>query len=256
MSNRKYNLKKDDLKKVFDLKTNEYCYSLNYVTHLVPLPYENLDIKTKIALLRENKKLLKDKDLLFMEQQKAQEKINRINKAKERNNYLKSIGFSCDSFVCYNHENGSVSDNLNAYLEELLNEEHVLIGIHRVGYYFNDEIKQDIFENGLILSGHLSSGGLIQDTHIRYNVSYYPDNHEILSQLMYAGGYKDSKGSILIRIPDSELEKLDDLYISDGIQPRLNPKYIVGYVPVYENSHIENIEMNPNFVKEKETYLK
>lgn len=253
---KKYNLGNDKLIKVFDLKTNQYNYAIDHVSYMEPIDYKTLDTKTKKSLLKENKNLLLNKELLEYEQNKALEKQNKMIKSKERFNYLKSIGFECDSFVCYSQNKGSISDNLKQYLDDLLNEENVLVGIHRVGPFFDKEAEQDIFENGLMMTGHLSSGAVVSKPDLRHNVSYYPDNDEILKQLMYAGGYKNSKGSILIRIPDNKLETMDDLYITNGVEVRLNPKYIVGYVPVYENNHIENIEMNPNYIKEKETYLK
>lgn len=63
---------------------------------------------------------------------------------------------------------------------------------------------------------------------------------------MYANQYKNSKGGILIRIPDSDLT--GNIFITDkNGQTRLNPKYIVGYIPVDENHHIEEIiQINSN----------
>ena len=66
-------------------------------------------------------------------------------------------------------------------------------------------------------------------------------------------------GSLTVTLYDNQIEQLKTLAErskENGVEVRLNPKYIVGYVPVYENNHIENIEMNPNYIKEKETYLK
>ena len=68
----------------------------------------------------------------------------------------------------------------------------------------------------------------------------------IIKELMYADEYKDSKGSILIRIPDYDLDK-NIFVIDDNGRTRLNPKYIVGYVPVYENHHLESI-ITPNMI--------
>ena len=64
---------------------------------------------------------------------------------------------------------------------------------------------------------------------------------------MYADLYKDSVGSILIKIPDNVLESGEDIFVHDGIANRLNPKYIIGYVPLYKEHHIENIIFNPKF---------
>ena len=64
---------------------------------------------------------------------------------------------------------------------------------------------------------------------------------------MYADLYKDSVGSLLIKIPDSVLENGEDIFVHDGIGNRLNPKYILGYVPLYPNHHIEKIIENKFF---------
>lgn len=252
---KKYNLEKDKLIKCFDSKNNQYYYSLDHISYLEPVKYKDLDIKTKKKLLYENKNLLLNKELFLKEQEKARIKEEKNQKAKERFNYLKSIGYTCDSFLCFKQKKGYVSAKLQKELDELVNEENVLIGIHRVGQFFNENIKQDIFDNGLIMTGHLNSGAVGQ-VNLGLNISYYPDNSQIINQLIYANAYKNSTGSILVRIPDSVLENPTDLYIYNGSQARLNPKYIVGYVPIYEDAMIEKIDYNPNFVKEKETYLK
>lgn len=88
------------------------------------------------------------------------------------------------------------------------------------------------------MTGHLGSG-VVGNPELRNNVSYYPDNTTIIKELMYADTYKESIGSILIRIPDYDLR--ENIFITDinGLI-RLNPKYNVGFVPV-NNHKIERI---------------
>ena len=57
---------------------------------------------------------------------------------------------------------------------------------------------------------------------------------------MHANAYKNSKGSILIRIPDNDLSGNIFITDKDGLI-RLDPKYIIGYVPLEPNNHIETI---------------
>lgn len=129
---------------------------------------------------------------------------------------------------------------MNQFLDNLLSEDNVLIGIHRVGNNFSKEKKDDIFNNGLKITGHFD-GAVDSTKQLNNNVSYYPNNHKIKKKLMYADQYKSSVGSILIRIPDEKLEVNNDILLNVNNEIRLNPKYIVGYVPLYQNNTIKNI---------------
>lgn len=235
---KKYNRENDYLRRCFDPITCEYYYVKLIAGQEKRLLFDELDIKTKKELLKDNKNLLTNKQLLNTE-------IDNYNK-KVRFEYLKSIGYTCSSFQVMGEVHGTMSDDMRDYLDELLNEDNVLIGIHRVGSYFNQNDLDDIFEDGLKMTGHLG-GAVSTSTELGQNVSYYESNKIIETELMYANLYKDSVGSILIKIPDSVLESGEDIFLFDGTTNRLNPKYIIGYVPLYENHHIENIVFNPKF---------
>ena len=59
--------------------------------------------------------------------------------------------------------------------------------------------------------------------------------------------------TILIRIPDVDLEQTIFVIDSNG-KTRLNPKYIVGYVPLYENHHLETIITPQMILKNNSSY--
>ena len=165
---------------------------------------------------------------------------------------LKSLGFSCDSFEYLGPAQGTMSREMEALLSRLISEENVLLGIHRIGDNDSKEKIEDILTNGLEITGHL--GGVAQSNkELKNNVSYYPNNKTIIKELMYADKYKNSKGSILIRIPDEDLKQNIFINTSDG-ETRLNPKYIVGYVPVYKNHHLELITTLETIKKSKYSY--
>ena len=235
---KKYNKEEDRLSRYFDPNTCEYYYAKIIVGQIKRLSFDELDRKTKKELLNENKNLLLNKELLNKE-------IEDYN-MRARFDYLKSIGYVCTSFQAMGKINGTMSDNMRKYLDQLLNESNVLIGIHRVGSKFSQETLDDIFKNGLKMTGHMG-GAVSTATELGHNVSYYASNKIIEKELMYADLYKDSVGSILIKIPDSVLESGEDIFVYDGIGNRLNPKYIIGYVPLYKDHHLENIVFNPNF---------
>lgn len=235
---KKYNIKKDYLRKRFDPNKREYYYTkiIEGKEHIIP--FEDLDRNSKKTLLEYNKQLLTDLELL-------NEEINKYNELIRRE-YLQSIGYTCNSFKTLEDVKGTASRKMEEYLDNLLSEENVLVGLHRVGSEFNKNTLNDIFTNGLKITGHMG-GAVLSKKVLRNSVSYYPTNKTVKKELMCANEYKNSLGSILIKIPDIELEKNEDIYLINGTEVRLNPKYIIGYVPVYPNHHIENIISNQNF---------
>ena len=115
----------------------------------------------------------------------------------------------------------------------MLNEENVLYGIHRTGSMSLDYVS-DIVEHGIEMTGH---GWYVSQSALQLsqNVAYYPDNMEIKDQLLHAHGYKGSQGSVLVRIPYEDLAKKDIFIKIEGEAfARLNPKFIVGYVPLIQ----------------------
>lgn len=242
---KKLNIKQDHLIRLFDINNRCYYY-IKYIKkdEYIIINYEDLDRKSKKQFLLDNKELLTN-DILYQ---------NEVEKYKTdiRRDYLYSLGYSCDSFEALVREDnikGNIEDSINNYLDNLLAEDNVLIGIHRVGNYFTEDIMNDIFNNGLKITGHMN--GAITTKELKNNVSYYPNNKTIKKELLYANSYKSSLGSILIRIPDSKLEENSDILLVDGNDIRLNPKYIIGYVPVYENNTINNIVFNNNYINDK-----
>lgn len=210
---KKYDIK--DLRIVYDTLNRTYnCY---YGETLIPYSKLNKKSKKQIDIMQEKE----------------------IQKTKERFDKLKSLGYLCTSFEVLGSINGTMSKELEALLNNLVSEENILLGIHRIGNNNSPEKIQDILTNGLKLTGHLD-GAIPNSQELKNNVSYYPNNKTIIKELMYADKYKDSKGSILIRIPDEDLTKNIFILDSQGIT-RLNPKYIIGYIPLEENHHIDTI---------------
>ena len=249
---KKLNIDQDRLMRKIDI--DKRCYY--YVKYLKAneyniINYDDLDRKSKKQLLMENKQLMTDDKLYLKEVEKYKEILRR--------EYLQKLGLSCNSFeVLGNPGNGSISDTMNQYLDNLLSEDNVLIGIHRVGRYFSKEIMNDIFNNGLKITGHFD-GTVVTPRELSNNVSYYPNNHTIKKELVYANAYKSSVGSILIRIPDKKLEENNDILLNVNNEIRLNPKYIIGYVPLYENNTIKDIIYSDTYLnsienKEHKTY--
>lgn len=224
---RKMDIEKDHLRVKFNLNTRRY--DVYYGVKL--LSYDDLTSRSRKIIDKKNKLLQTETDLLMQELERA--------KTSERFGKLKSLGYSCDSFEYLGPVNGTMSKQVEELLNNLLSEENVLLGIHRIGSDDSPNKIEDILVNGLEISGHLGSG--VQSAkQLKNNVSYYPNNKTIIKELMYANKYKNSKGSILVRIPDVDLTQ-NIFIIDDQGRTRLNPKYIVGYIPVSENHHLETI---------------
>ncbi len=240
---KKWDYKKDSIWMGFILEKKQYSYYYSGKE----ISYKYLNRRTKKNLDDENKKL-KDNPILMEE--KIKESIQ-AKKIRERSDYLEAKGYSCESFEYSGDGTGTMSKEMESFLTNLTTKEKVLIGIHRVGGCTFDGIK-DILINGLIISGHLGSG-VVSSVSLSDNVSYYPDNKTIIKELMYADLYKGSEGSILIEIPDEDLEKEICFEDENGFK-RLNPKYIIGFVPVEENHHISKI-IKANDFKLEETVI-
>ena len=150
---------------------------------------------------------------------------------------------------------GTMSPEMNAFLTQLTKKENLVLGIHRTGYSDMRDI-QNILTYGLALTGHSSSGACCH-AKLSNNVSFYPDNKTIIKELMYANAYKNSLGSILIAIPDNDLDK--EIYVTredeyGNIIKSLNPKYILGYIPVNKDHHIHTI-MTLDDIKRQNTFM-
>ena len=234
---KKYDRDKDKLKLVFNSEIKKYQLYFNDIL----IEYKDLNRKTKKFLDEKNKFLETSPYMIDYEMMKIS-----TSRSIERSNFLSSIGYNPEPFEHLGPNNGTMSESLKNYLNKLTSLDNVLIGIHRVGY-LPDKYIEDILINGLLITGHMGSGA-ISTPELGNNVSYYPDNKTIIKELMYADTYKNSKGSILIKIPDEDLTK--NIFITINRQIRLNPKYIIGYIPV-SNHHIETIITREDILKQR-----
>ncbi len=235
---KKYDYKKDNLSFEFNPKSKSYyvCikkYNIDTGDYDIEVLDENkLSKRTKKELYRKNNELLKNDELLNFElfQNKRTLRIKRLNAAGIQLNPM---------FAMYDSpENKYYTKEVKEKFDKLLQDEDSVLAIHRVGDADDNEIK-DILINGLIMSGHSSSGVYSNDYDtIDNNASIFPLNEITISQLFTADAYKNSKGSILIRVPINEYN--DNIYYDYNEEKRLKPKYIVGYIPIKSKSKFIN----------------
>lgn len=225
---KKFDYKKDKLRLTFD--GEKYIFTL-YGKEVI-----YLNRRTKKLLQEKNNELANNPVLLEDERRRFYERL----RVEKQYNALKEKGLTFQSFEYLGPDEGTMSQKLTTLLAGLTSEDNILLGIHRSKERDPNTIK-NILLNGLNMTGAINQGIISNSVSLSQNVSYYPSNLTIKKELKYADAYDNSAGSFLIRIPYSDLP--DKIYIYDGnnLIPRLNPKYIVGYIPLCENHHIEEI---------------
>lgn len=140
---------------------------------------------------------------------------------------------------------GSIPLELGNYIEQLLDDSMVVLGIHRTGGMGSidkaditgSQVLNSIFNEGLKNMGHLSSG------HISSSVPDPNKTVSMLASMVHAvmsvkGQYKDSIGGVLVALPSSCVNKdgeiinnsYDTIYTTVDNTPAIKPEYLLGFV--------------------------
>ena len=229
----KKDIRRDNLEIKFDPREQIYKAYLQDGTLVTNLTGNSIRILGKM-----NKELLLRPELLAKEMRVSIDSL-RVQK-------LKDLGYACTSFeVLFSERDNDtyMTDEMKSFLENLTSEDDVLIGVHRTGRASIDDIAYML--RGGITMTRLNGSTTNSAIHLMNNVSYYPNNETIIKELVNADSYKDSLGSILIRIPDDDLSKNIFLIDSETCDLILDPQYIVGFVPVEVNGISEIITPYP-----------
>ena len=209
-----------------------YYYVQSDGTNITEIGVDQLNKRSLKELKRATLSLNEDKNLQEMELS--------FYRRRQRADKMKQYGLTTVGFEVLGEVKGSIAPMLKDQLEELVEEKDVLLGIHRTKQGTSIDDIADILNNGLRIDGHM--GGMTASTKsLSDTVSYYYDNRTIIKEAMYANIYKNSSGSIIIRIPDEDLADPNKVYISDGDSVRVDPKYILGYIPVTSDHHLERM---------------
>ena len=228
---KKYDYKKDELYIKFDFETNTY----HFYKHGSIISEDEIN-KRSLKELNNKRKELEDVEVL----NKEREEVIKKEKRKAREKELQNMGYSCESFKVVTPVKKVVSEEIYNYLLPYLKNEHGILCIHRMKYPGEETLK-DIFDNGFIMSGHGFNFISPEGHSLSENFGYYPDNMEILDEIKYANGYKNSDGSVLAFIPDEDLAKKDIFFYDKHNIQRLKSKYILGYVPVGDKMEMDTI---------------
>lgn len=130
---------------------------------------------------------------------------------------------------------GTTSLDVEKNLKEMFFDDDYVIGFHRTpDGLFNDSIYND----GLFLTGHGSSGIFNQNIDLDRNISFVSnstdfDYEKFLYELRSSGYYKSASGTghaMIVKIPKADIDNFDKILKYDGMNYVLKPDYIVGDV--------------------------
>jgi len=237
---KKYDYERDGLRYEFDLGEDKYCFYKNGV---------RLSDK-EISLA--SRRFLKKKNNLTPDEKEQRRAVARNVRAQEEDRIKRKeaidkrreagIDLKYDSFEVDSTEQPKFSEEVRTYLDDLTSEEkdgEYVLGIHRIGV--SEEHLADIFNQGIKVQGHMM-GAAKGIPELKNTVGYYPSNRTIMKEVAYAYAYRQSKGSIVVKIPKEDIAS-NNIYVTDeeGKDMYLNPKYIVGYFPIEEDRTVATI---------------
>lgn len=150
-----------------------------------------------------------------------------------------SLEFFYDLYKEWDGTGGNIPIELGEYLEGLIEDSTILLGIHRSGaitYPNNPQMLESVFENGLTNNGDLSSGVYTERPEPDKTVSFVD---QILNlTIMLKSSYKSSTGAVLVCIPAEYMDEnkcmkpecFDDIYDTSSGLPNIRSEFIVGYL--------------------------
>lgn len=215
-----------------------------------------------IEFLKKRKELKKIKEILkriqeLEEKSKTATSFRLINTKFVKDSLAKATQNSIDnknSFsIDYTYkiikqwdEYGDMPQEVGDLLEELIQDENYVIGIHRTGGYgmidvediYRSDMLHSIFSKGLYMTGDLSTGVDHQGQMLNPNKNISPLNNIIEAVMYCKSSYKDSTGGVITKIPKEyvttsyslKAEHGQDIYEKVDNQWTLKPKYLVGFV--------------------------
>lgn len=242
---KKYDYISDNLAFEFDSSNKKYYACIkkfNYTLgdyDIVVLDEKLLNRRTKRELEEKNEELKNNKELLEFEKY--------YNKRILRQKRLTAAGIQLNPIISkQSNDPKYYTKSVKHKFDRLLKDDNIVLAIYKVGQTSDEEIK-DILINGLMLSEYSPNAKVSDDyDNLEDKANIYSLNEMAINQLFNKEENKDSKGSILIRVPINEYN--EDIYYDYNSEKRLKPKYIVGYIPVKNNSDYINKIITKNNV--------
>lgn len=150
-----------------------------------------------------------------------------------------ALEFFFDIYKGWDATGGDIPIELGEYLEKLIEDPSILVGIHRSGaitYPNNTQMLESVFENGLTNNGDLSSGVYTERPEPDKTVSFVDQILNLI--IMLKSSYKSSTGALLVCIPTEYMdenkcmkkEHFDDIYDTSSGMPNIRKEFITGYL--------------------------
>lgn len=181
-----------------------------------------------ISLFDRSKTILKDKagaiNLEFFKNPK------KAIMDKKGNNYINGLIKEWRNY-------GTTDLEVEKNLKEIFFDDDYVIGIHRTPDGFNNDA---IYNDGLILTGHGSSGVANSGINLEQNIEFFDnktdfDYEKLLRAIRTASEYKSfsNKGNaMIVKIPKSDIDNFDKILTHNGTNYVLKSDYVIGDVSV------------------------
>lgn len=164
---------------------------------------------------------------------------------------------------------GTIDIDVEKNLKEIFFDDDYVIGIHRTPM---DTFSNSIYDDGLILTGDMSSGVVNNRISLDNNIEFINNetdfNYEfLLRQIRTASDYKtfDNTGhAMIVKIPKADIDNFDKILKHNGTDYVLKPDYIVGDIYV-DDLNIKsgrfkkvssNIDLTQNVKNQEIMYIK
>lgn len=201
--------------------------------HLVKnnIPKDMMDIINEYKI-----KSLKEGNFYLLASHYMEDIINNPNMDLKNKRYFLNLFKDWDDI-------GSIPLELGQDIEKMINDPSISLGIHRtkiVGYpnVIESSTLNSIFNDGLINTGHLSSGAIIEGENNPSNVISGLTSI-LLADIFLKTCYKESNGGILVAFPNNLVSKdmslVDDhsskvIYQQQNDNLYIKPEYLLGFV--------------------------
>lgn len=241
---KKYDYEIDGIKYEFDLAQDRYCFFKDGKI----IEDKNMNLRSRRFLKNKNDMSEEQKDQnreIAQSVEKMKEEKEKTKKAIE-NRKANGIDLKYSSFEVMTTLKPKLSKEVEKYLENLTCEEEndkYVVGIHRIGS--SEEHLENILNSGILVQGHMM-GAAKGTPELNNTVGFYPLNSTIIKEVGFAYTYKDSKGSVVVKIPKEDIVQ-NKLYVvdKDG-NTYLNSKYTVGYFPIEADKSVDKIVTKDN----------
>ncbi len=223
--------------------------------------YENAPDNVKQALDARTSSNLSGKDLKMYEQLYQmrdslwleQTKLEAVRRTIGKGNLGKYTHKFSNNYLQSHFDKLNFDEVMGKRLEDIFFQDDYIIGVHKSGGQLGSLIMND----GLLLTGDLSSGVVDEAVDLNNNISLYTDKSEASYYRylcdIYRGCYYKSYGNadiVITAIPKGDIDNMNKLIDYSGSTPKLKKEYILGYVN-NQHGYFDELQYNPEGLMSK-----